>query len=171
MCHQCCIYQTPESKILLEELTGAQSLNSHNFMQPEGLLLCLKQLTTWIYMNPFNIYLSIIILSSYLHPGFWRVLSVGIFWFCTLISVSVNVQPHSKGKYLLLATVSSRLLVAPLSPVSRTASCPTASPILLYEENSVLTHLLSYFQYLMLMEILDKGNLNEMSDWKKNWES
>lgn len=134
-------------------------------------LLCLKQLTTWIYMNPFNIYQFITKLSSHPNPGFSRVLSVRVFWFCTLINISVNVQPQSKEKYLLLAKVSSRLLVAPLSPVSRIASCPTASPILLYEENSVLTHLLSYFQNLMLVENLGRGNLNEMSDWKQNWES
>lgn len=49
------------------------------------------------------------------------------------------MQLQTKQKYLLLPRVSRRLLLATLSPVGRTASCPTATPMLLHENNAILT--------------------------------
>jgi hypothetical protein len=56
-----------------------------------------------------------------------------------MVSRAVNVQLQKKQQYLLLSRISRRLLLATLSPVGRIANCPTATPMLLHENNAILT--------------------------------
>jgi hypothetical protein len=71
-----------------------------------------------------------------------------------MVSRAANVQLLTKQQYLLLSRVSRRLLLVTLSPVGRTASCPTATPMLLHENNAVLT----IYTVLLSEFIVDGGS-------------
>ena len=60
-------------------------------------------------------------------------------WDLPFMFLILHNGQHSCRQYLLMSSLSRRLLLASLSPVGRTASCPTATPMLPQEINKIIT--------------------------------